>query len=125
MSGDSDYAASARRYSVIAGSVPVRCLNMPDLNVLTKICGGRSARNVVKAVMDGLLQLRDKAVASQRGVESKLKKGGDNVMLSNEITAIVGSSPSANRFGKAADGKTSGRGHKEPAVVGYQSSVAG
>ncbi|NLK41075.1 MAG: 30S ribosomal protein S5, partial [Planctomycetes bacterium] len=44
-------------------------------NVLTKIYGSRSAKNVVKAVMDGLLQLRDKeTVASQRGVEIEVEK---------------------------------------------------
>jgi large subunit ribosomal protein L15 len=44
-----------------------------------------------------------------------LKKGGDNDMLSNEITAIVGASPKRNRVGRgkgSGNGKTCGRGHK-------------
>jgi large subunit ribosomal protein L15 len=46
---------------------------------------------------------------------SKLKKGGDNDMLSNEITAIVGANPSRKRVGRgkgSGHGKTCGRGHK-------------
>ncbi len=39
-------------------------------NVLTKINGSTSVKNVVKAVMDGLLKLRDKeTIESLRGVE--------------------------------------------------------
>jgi large subunit ribosomal protein L15 len=44
-----------------------------------------------------------------------LKKGGDNDMLSNEITANVGASPKRKRLGRgraSGQGKTSGRGHK-------------
>jgi large subunit ribosomal protein L15 len=44
-----------------------------------------------------------------------LKKGGDNDMLSNEITAKVGASPNRKRVGRghgSGHGKTSGRGHK-------------
>jgi large subunit ribosomal protein L15 len=44
-----------------------------------------------------------------------LKKGGDIDMLSNEITAIVGSDPKRNRVGRgkgSGNGKTCGRGHK-------------
>jgi large subunit ribosomal protein L15 len=44
-----------------------------------------------------------------------LKKGGDNDMLSNEITAIVGSDRKRNRVGRgkgSGSGKTCGRGHK-------------
>jgi len=44
-----------------------------------------------------------------------LKKGGDNDMLSNEITAIVGAHPKRKRVGRGrgtGHGKTSGRGHK-------------
>ena len=44
-------------------------------NVLTKINGSRSAKNVVKAVMNGLLKLRDKeTVESHRGVEIEVEK---------------------------------------------------
>ena len=44
-------------------------------NVLTKINGSRSAKNVVKAVMDGLLKLRDKeTVEALRGVEIEVEK---------------------------------------------------
>jgi small subunit ribosomal protein S5 len=44
-------------------------------NVLTKINGSRSAKNVVKAVLDGLLKLRDKeTVESQRGVGIEVEK---------------------------------------------------
>ncbi len=39
-------------------------------NVLPKINGSTSVKNVVKAVMDGLLKLRDKeTIESLRGVE--------------------------------------------------------
>jgi len=44
-------------------------------NVLTKINGSTSAKNVVKAVMDGLLKLRNKeAVESGRGVKIEVVK---------------------------------------------------
>ncbi len=61
---------------VIAGSSARAVLEYAGFrNVLTKIYGSRSAKNVVKAVMDGLLQLRDKeTVASQRGVEIEVEK---------------------------------------------------
>ncbi len=56
---------------VIAGSSARAVLEYAGVrNVLTKINGSRSAKNVVKAVMDGLLQLRDQeTVESIRGVE--------------------------------------------------------
>jgi len=56
---------------VIAGSTARAVLEYAGVrNVLTKINGSTSAKNVVKAVMDGLLRLRDKdAVESLRGVK--------------------------------------------------------
>ncbi|AQT69836.1 30S ribosomal protein S5 [Anaerohalosphaera lusitana] len=56
---------------VIAGSTPRAVLEYAGVhNVLTKIYGSTSAKNVVKAVMDGLLKLRDKeTIESLRGVE--------------------------------------------------------
>ena len=56
---------------VIAGSSARAVLEYAGVrNVLTKINGSTSAKNVVKAVMDGLLKLRDKeAVESLRGVK--------------------------------------------------------
>ncbi len=56
---------------VIAGSTARAVLEYAGVrNVLTKINGSTSAKNVVKAVMDGLLKLRDKeAVESLRGVK--------------------------------------------------------
>ena len=55
---------------VIAGSSARAVLEYAGVrNVLTKINGSRSAKNVVKAVMDGLLQLRDQeTIESLRGV---------------------------------------------------------
>ncbi|MEJ5259841.1 MAG: 30S ribosomal protein S5 [Anaerohalosphaeraceae bacterium] len=55
---------------VIAGSSARAVLEYAGIrNVLTKINGSRSAKNVVKAVMNGLLQLRDKeTIESIRGV---------------------------------------------------------
>ena len=56
---------------VIAGSSARAVLEYAGVrNVLTKVNGSTSAKNVVKAVMDGLLKLRDKeAVEALRGVE--------------------------------------------------------
>lgn len=56
---------------VIAGGTARAVLEYAGVrNVLTKINGSTSAKNVVKAVMDGLLRLRDKeAVESLRGVK--------------------------------------------------------
>ncbi len=56
---------------VIAGGAARAVLEYAGVrNVLTKINGSTSAKNVVKAVMDGLLKLRDKeAVESLRGVK--------------------------------------------------------
>lgn len=56
---------------VIAGSTARAVLEYAGVrNVLTKINGSTSAKNVVKAVMEGLLKLRDKeAVESLRGVK--------------------------------------------------------
>lgn len=56
---------------VIAGSSARAVLEYAGVrNVLTKINGSTSAKNVVKAVMNGLLKLRDKeAVESLRGVK--------------------------------------------------------
>jgi small subunit ribosomal protein S5 len=56
---------------VIAGSSARAVLEYAGVrNVLTKIYGSTSAKNVVKAVMDGLLRLRDKeTIESLRGVE--------------------------------------------------------
>jgi small subunit ribosomal protein S5 len=61
---------------VIAGSSVRAVLEYAGVrNVLTKINGSRSAKNVVKAVMDGLLKLRDKeTVESLRGVEVQVEK---------------------------------------------------
>ena len=61
---------------VIAGSSARAVLEYAGVrNVLTKINGSRSAKNVVKAVMDGLLQLRDQeTVESIRGVEVEAVK---------------------------------------------------
>ncbi len=55
---------------VIAGGAARAVLEYAGVrNVLTKINGSTSAKNVVKAVMDGLLRLRDKeAIESLRGV---------------------------------------------------------
>ncbi|RKY06948.1 MAG: 30S ribosomal protein S5 [Planctomycetota bacterium] len=56
---------------VIAGSSARAVLEYAGVrNVLTKVNGSTSAKNVVKAVMDGLMKLRDKeAVQALRGVE--------------------------------------------------------
>ncbi len=56
---------------VIAGSTARAVLEYAGVrDVLTKINGSTSAKNVVKAVMDGLLRLRNKeAVESLRGVK--------------------------------------------------------
>ncbi len=61
---------------VIAGSSARAVLEYAGVrNVLTKINGSRSAKNVVKAVMNGLLELRDKeTVESHRGVEIEVEK---------------------------------------------------
>ena len=61
---------------VIAGSSARAVLEYAGVrNVLTKINGSRSAKNVVKAVMDGLLQLRDQeTIESIRGVEVEAVK---------------------------------------------------
>ncbi len=61
---------------VIAGSSVRAVLEYAGVrNVLTKINGSRSAKNVVKAVMDGLTKLRDKeTVESLRGVEIEVEK---------------------------------------------------
>ncbi len=61
---------------VIAGSSVRPVLEYAGVrNVLTKINGSRAAKNVVKAVMNGLLELRDKeTVESQRGVEIEVEK---------------------------------------------------
>jgi len=55
---------------VIAGSSARAVLEYAGIrNVLTKINGSRSAKNVVKAVMNGLLRLRDQeTIESIRGV---------------------------------------------------------
>ena len=56
---------------VIAGASARAVLEAAGVrNVLTKIYGSRSAKNVVKAVMNGLLKLRSReTIASIRGVE--------------------------------------------------------
>jgi small subunit ribosomal protein S5 len=56
---------------VIAGSSARAVLEYAGVrNVLTKVNGSTSAKNVVKAVLDGLMKLRDKeAVEALRGVE--------------------------------------------------------
>ena len=61
---------------VIAGSSARAVLEYAGVkNVLTKIYGSTSAKNVVKAVMDGLLKLRDKeSVESLRGVQLEAVK---------------------------------------------------
>ena len=61
---------------VIAGSTARAILEYAGIhNVLTKINGSRSAKNVAKAVMDGLVRLRNKeTVASLRGVEIEIDK---------------------------------------------------
>jgi small subunit ribosomal protein S5 len=61
---------------VIAGSSARAVLEFAGVrNVLTKINGSRSAKNVVKAVMNGLLKLRDKeTVESHRNVEIEVEK---------------------------------------------------
>jgi len=61
---------------VIAGSSARAVLEYAGVrNVLTKIYGSRSAKNVVKAVMDGLLKLRDQeTIESIRGVEVEAVK---------------------------------------------------
>lgn len=61
---------------VIAGSTVRAVLEFAGVrNVLTKVYGSRSAKNVVKAVMDGLLKLRDKeTIESLRGVEVEVEK---------------------------------------------------
>jgi small subunit ribosomal protein S5 len=61
---------------VIAGSSARAVLEYAGVrNVLTKINGSRSAKNVVKAVMDGLLKLRDQeTIESARGVDVEVIK---------------------------------------------------
>lgn len=61
---------------VIAGSSARAVLEYAGVrNVLTKTYGSRSAKNVVKAVMNGLLQLRDQeTIESIRGVEVEAVK---------------------------------------------------
>ena len=61
---------------VIAGSSARAVLEYAGVrNVLTKIYGSTSAKNVVKAVMDGLLKLRNKeSIESLRGVEIEAVK---------------------------------------------------
>ena len=61
---------------VIAGSSARAVLEYAGVrNVLTKINGSTSAKNVVKAVMDGLLNLRSKEmVEALRGVEIETVK---------------------------------------------------
>lgn len=61
---------------VIAGSSARAVLEYAGVhNVLTKINGSTSAKNVVKAVMNGLLKLRDQeAVESGRGVKIEVVK---------------------------------------------------
>jgi small subunit ribosomal protein S5 len=61
---------------VIAGSSARAVLEYAGIrNVLTKINGSTSAKNVVKAVMDGLLRLRNKEmIQSLRGVEVEAVK---------------------------------------------------
>jgi small subunit ribosomal protein S5 len=58
---------------VIAGSSARVVLEYAGVqDVLTKVYGSTSAKNVVKATLDGLLKLRNKAmVESLRGVEAK------------------------------------------------------
>ncbi len=61
---------------VIAGSSARAVLEYAGVhNVLTKIYGSTSAKNVVKAVMDGLLKLRDREmIEALRGVEIEAVK---------------------------------------------------
>ena len=61
---------------VIAGSSARAVLELAGVqDVLTKVYGSTSAKNVVKATMDGLLRLRDKEmVESLRGVEIEVVK---------------------------------------------------
>lgn len=61
---------------VIAGSTVRAVLEYAGVrNVLTKVYGSRAAKNVVKAVMDGLMKLRDKeTIESLRGVEVEVEK---------------------------------------------------
>ena len=61
---------------VIAGSTTRSILEYAGVrNVLTKVNGSRAAKNVVKAVMDGLMKLRDKeTVETLRGVEIEVEK---------------------------------------------------
>ncbi|MDH4201848.1 MAG: 30S ribosomal protein S5 [Planctomycetota bacterium] len=61
---------------VIAGSTARSVLEYAGVrNVLTKVHGSRAAKNVVKAVMDGLMKLREKeTVESLRGVEIEVEK---------------------------------------------------
>lgn len=61
---------------VIAGSSARAVLEYAGVrNVLTKIYGSTSAKNVVKAVMDGLLKLRNKeSIEALRGVEIEVSK---------------------------------------------------
>lgn len=61
---------------VIAGSTARAVLEYAGVhNVLTKIYGSTSAKNVVKAVMDGLTKLRNKeTIESLRGVEVEAVK---------------------------------------------------
>jgi small subunit ribosomal protein S5 len=56
---------------VIAGSTVRKMLELAGVrNALTKVYGSRSPKNVVKAVMDGLLKLRSKeTVEALRGVQ--------------------------------------------------------
>ena len=61
---------------VIAGSAARSVLEYAGVrNVLTKVHGSRSVKNVVKAVMDGLMRLRDKeTLETLRGVEIEVEK---------------------------------------------------
>ena len=61
---------------VIAGNSARAVLEYAGVrNVLTKIYGSTSAKNVVKAAIDGLLKLRDKeTIESLRGVEIEAVK---------------------------------------------------
>jgi len=61
---------------VIAGSSARAVLEYAGVqNVLTKVYGGTSAKNVVKATLDGLLKLRSKEmVESLRGVQVETVK---------------------------------------------------
>ncbi|MHC4387588.1 MAG: 30S ribosomal protein S5, partial [Planctomycetota bacterium] len=61
---------------VIAGSSARAVLELAGVqDVLTKVYGSTSAKNVVKATLDGLLRLRSKdSVESLRGVEVEAVK---------------------------------------------------